>query len=57
MRRRLDPYLETKELAKLLTRHQKILRLLGKSIREKGEHAVLFDLQPPNEAVADEKSP
>jgi hypothetical protein len=48
MRRRLDPYLETKELAKLLTRHQKILRLLGKSIKAKGEDAVLFDLQPPS---------
>ena len=54
MRRRLDPYLETKELAKLLTRHKKILRTLGKSIQEKGEDAVLFDLQPPSNAAAEE---
>jgi hypothetical protein len=52
IRRRLDPYLETKELAKLLTRHQKILRVLGKSIKEKGEDAVLFDLQSQNSAAA-----
>jgi hypothetical protein len=44
IRERLDPYLERQELAKVLSRHKRVVRHFEKLIEKNGEEMVLFDL-------------
>ena len=56
VRRVLQPYLGTYEIAGILHRHKRLLTLIGEKIDEKGEVAVLFsyDEPPPSAAGADD---
>jgi hypothetical protein len=47
LRRRLEPYLESLEIEKLLTRRKNLIRHIESLIKRNGEDAVLFDLRPP----------
>ena len=47
LRDRLEPYLESQEITKLLLRRRQLIRHIQSLIKKKGESAVLFDLRPP----------
>jgi hypothetical protein len=47
LRRRLEPYLESQEISKLITRRRQLVRHVESLIRKNGESAVLYDLRPP----------
>lgn len=47
VQRRLLPYLERREISKLLLRWRKLVRHFESQIEKEGEAAVLFDLRPP----------
>lgn len=47
IRKRLEPYLESKEITKLLMRRRTLVRRIQRMIDKHGEEAVLFDLRPP----------
>ena len=47
LRQRLEPYLESQEITKLLTRRHQLIRHIRSLIKKNGEDAVLFDLRPP----------
>ena len=47
IRRRLEPYLESQEIKKLLIRRRTLIRRIESLIKKNGEGAVLFDLGPP----------
>jgi hypothetical protein len=47
IQQRLEPYLESKEITKLLVRRRTLVRRIQGMIDTHGEEAVLFDLQPP----------
>lgn len=53
VRERLEPYLTSKEIARVLTRLKKIVRHLDRLIKKRGEEVVLFDMPPPA-ALSDE---
>jgi hypothetical protein len=53
LRALLEPYLERRELAKLVVRHRQLVRHIKKLIKKRGEEAVLFDLRPSNGEVVD----
>ena len=46
LRLRLEPYLESREITKLLTRRRTLIRRIQSLIKKHGEDAVLFDLRP-----------
>ncbi len=46
LRQRLEPYLESQEITKLLTRRRTLIRRIQSLIKKHGEDAVLFDLRP-----------
>lgn len=46
LRRRLEPYLTSKQITRLLLRRAKLVKHIQKQIDKKGEDAVLFDLEP-----------
>jgi hypothetical protein len=47
IQQRLEPYLESKEITKLLVRRRTLVRRIQGMIDKHGEEAVLFDLRPP----------
>ncbi len=47
LRLRLEPYLESQEITKLLTRRRTLIRRIQSLIDKHGEETVLFDLRPP----------
>jgi hypothetical protein len=47
IQQRLEPYLESKEISKLLMRRRNLVRRIQGMIDKHGEEAVLFDLRPP----------
>ena len=47
IRRRLEPYLESQEITKLLIRRRTLTRRIESLIKKSGEGTVLFDLRPP----------
>ena len=51
IREALTPYLSKAEMKALLARRAKILRHFEKLIAEKGEAAVLYDIEPPSETA------
>jgi hypothetical protein len=53
LRRRLEPYLESQEISKLLRRRKQMIRRIQGLIDKKGEEAVLFDLKAPGSELAD----
>ena len=53
LRRRLEPYLESQEITRLLTRRGTLIRHIESLIKKSGEEAVLFDLRPPADELAD----
>ncbi len=46
IRQRLEPYLRSREISKLLTRRVKLVKHIQKQIDKHGENAVLFDVPP-----------
>jgi hypothetical protein len=52
LRQRLDPYLESLEISKLLTRRRILIRHIQSLINKNGEQEVLFDLRPPGGELA-----
>lgn len=53
LRQRLKPYLESREVKRLLDRRGFLIRRIQKMIDERGEEDVLFDLRPPGTVTAD----
>ncbi len=49
IRERLEPYLESREIWKLLLRRRKLIQHIEKLIKKYGEETVIFDLRPPTE--------
>ncbi len=47
LRQRLEPYLESQEITKLLIRRRTLIRYIRSLIKKNGEDEVLFDLRPP----------
>jgi len=47
IRQRLEPYLESQEITRLLSRRRKLIGHIQSLIDKHGEDAVLFDLRPP----------
>jgi len=47
LRQRLEPYLESQEITKLLIRRRTLIRHIRSLIKKNGEEEVLFDLRPP----------
>jgi hypothetical protein len=52
LRSRLEPYLESQEISKLLTRRRTLIRHIQSLIKKNGEDVVLFDLRPPEGEIA-----
>ena len=52
LQERLDPFLESQEISKLLTRRRNLIRHIQALIDKKGEGQVLFDLRPPGDGLA-----
>jgi hypothetical protein len=52
LRSRLDPYLESQEISKLLIRRRTLIRRIESLIKKSSEEAVLFDLRPPGDEIA-----
>jgi hypothetical protein len=52
LRQRLEPYLESQEITKLLIRRHTLIRRIQSLIKKRGESAVLFDLRPPSAELA-----
>jgi len=53
LRQRVEPYLESQEISKLLTRRRLLIRHIQSLINKNGEEEVLFDLRPPGGELAD----
>ena len=53
LRQRLEPYLESQEITKLLTRRRTLIRHIQSLIDKRGAREVLFDLRPPGGQLAD----
>ena len=53
LRQRLDPFLESQEISKLLTRRRLLIRHIQSLINKNGEDEVLFDLRPPGGDLAE----
>ena len=53
IRQRLEPYLESQEITRLLSRRRKLIHYIQSLIEKQGEEAVLFDLRPPGTEMAD----
>ena len=51
IRESLAPHLERAEIDALLTRHDKLVQHFQKLINERGEFAVLYDVEPPSETA------
>ena len=49
---RLEPFLESQEISKLLTRRRLLIRFIESLIKKKGEEEVLFDLRRPGGELA-----
>jgi hypothetical protein len=49
VRKRLAPYLSLAEMDALLVRHEKMVKYFQELIDERGEAAVLYDVDPPSE--------
>jgi len=47
LRQRVEPYLESQEISKLLTRRDLLIRHIQSLIKKNGDEEVLFDLRPP----------
>ena len=52
LRQGIDPFLESLEISKLLTRRRALIRHIQSLIDKNGEDAVLFDLRPPGTEMA-----
>jgi len=52
IQQRLEPYLESQEITKLLTRRRTLVRRIQGMIDKQGEETVLFDLRPPTGEMA-----
>jgi hypothetical protein len=52
IQQRLEPYLESREITKLLMRRRNLVRRIQSMIDKRGEEAVLFDLRPPTDERA-----
>jgi hypothetical protein len=52
LRQRAEPYLESQEISKLVTRRRILVRHIQKLIDQNGEDEVLFDLLPPRGEMA-----
>ena len=48
LRRLLEPYLESQEISKLVTRRRQLIRHIESLIKKNGEAAVIFQLRPPS---------
>jgi hypothetical protein len=46
MEARMDPYLTSREISKLVLRHKKLVKHFEKRIEKRGEQQVLYDLRP-----------
>jgi hypothetical protein len=53
LRQRVEPYLESQEISKLLTRRRLLIRHIQSLINKNGEEEVLFDLRQPGGDLAD----
>jgi len=53
IQQRLEPYLESQEITKLLRRRRTLVRRIQGMIDKNGEEEVLFDLRPPGGELAD----
>jgi hypothetical protein len=53
LRHHLEPYLESQEIARLLSRRIKLIQHIQKLIDKHGEEAVIFDLRSPGAETAD----
>ena len=53
IQQRLEPYLESREITKLLRRRRTLVRRIQGMIDKNGEEEVLFDLRPPGGELAD----
>ena len=53
LRQRVEPYLESQEISKLLTRRRLLIRHIQSLINKNGEEEVLFDLRPPGGDLAE----
>ena len=51
IRKSLAPHLERAEIDALLTRHDNLVQHFQKLINERGEFAVLYDVEPPSETA------
>ena len=49
IRQRLEPFLESREISKLLLRRRKLVRHIEEMIEKNGEEIAIFDLRPPTE--------
>ncbi len=49
----LEPYLESQEITRLLSRRRKLIQHIQKQIDKHGEDAVIFNLRPPGSELAD----
>ena len=52
LRQGVEPYLESQEISKLLTRRRLLIRHIQSLINKNGEEEVLFDLRPPGGELA-----
>ena len=52
IRQAVEPYLESQEISKLLTRRRLLIRHIQSLIKKNGEEKVLFDLRPPGGEMA-----
>lgn len=52
LRQAVEPFLESQEISKLLTRRRLLIRHIQSLIKKNGEDEVLFDLRPPGGEVA-----
>jgi hypothetical protein len=53
LRQRLEPFLASQEITRLVTRRRTLIRRIKSLIKKNGEEAVLFDLRPPANELAD----
>jgi hypothetical protein len=52
LREVVEPFLESQEISKLLTRQRLLIRHIQSLIKKNGEDEVLFDLRPPGDEMA-----
>jgi len=53
IRHHLEPFLESQEITRLISRRRKLIQHIQKLIDKHGEEAVIFDLRPPGTEMAD----